>query len=138
MQTCAAVYQAEGRDNDVFVCTVRALCDWTALEMSGSRAHQEIPTSFRIPGDGENFPFRNYPRRNCPLATSAPPVPLLVLLRLKQNQLQRTIWWPAKQKLLHTGCSVIDSHAPERDEAPWLPRAMLTLLHRVFTLIHNY
>ena len=44
-----------------------------------SRAHQEvsgtmrsppgIAASFRIPGGGEVFPFRNNPRRNCPLAT---------------------------------------------------------------------
>ena len=29
--------------------------------------------SFRIPGGGGIFPFRNYPRRNCPLANSSPP-----------------------------------------------------------------
>ena len=89
MATYAAVYRAEGRDNNVFVCTVRWLCDWDALEIKGkrngyitrasgsaiegddpSRAHQEIAASFRIPGGGEIFPFRNYP-----LTTLRPPYP---------------------------------------------------------------
>ena len=39
-----------------------------------SGAHQERTASFRIPGGGENFPFRNYPRRNCPLANVLPPL----------------------------------------------------------------
>ena len=36
---------------------------------------REITASFRIPGGGEIFPFPNYPRRNCPLATPSPPPP---------------------------------------------------------------
>ena len=43
-----------------------------------SGAHQEITASFGIPGGSEIFPFRNYPRRNCPLANPPPPSPCIL------------------------------------------------------------
>ena len=79
IQKCAAVYQPEGRYKDVFVCNTQWLCDWDALECRVAQdfesAHQGITGSFRIPGGGEILPFRNYPRRNCPLAKLPPPPP---------------------------------------------------------------
>ena len=44
-------------------CTRRR--EGTGMCWFPSRAHQEIPASFRIPGGGEIFPFGNYPPPPC-------------------------------------------------------------------------
>ena len=41
------MYQAEGRDKDVFVCNVRWLCDWDALECCAAQDFESAPQAIR-------------------------------------------------------------------------------------------